>query len=248
MSDDSGERIALITGASRGIGYFAALAYARAGYHVIAVARTVGGLEELDDAIQAEGGSTTLVPMDVTDYDAIDRLGAAIDKQWGRLDVLLANAGMLGGLSPLGHFDPKEFEKVLAVNVTANWRFIRSMDPLLRASEAGRMIIIGSGAAYSCRPFWGAYSVSKAAVHALGQTYAAECKNGPIRVNIANPSGMRTAMRALAIPGEDPNTLPHPSEFGDTLVMMGSPELTQNGLIFDFPTGEWQTPGVPSVI
>lgn len=248
MSDLLNERVALITGASRGIGYHAALAYARAGYHVIAVARTVGGLEELDDAIQAEGGETTLVPMDVTDYDAIDRLGAAIDQKWGKLDVLLANAGMLGALSPLGHLDPKEFEKVMAVNVTANWRFIRSMDPLLKASASGRAIIIGSAAGYKYRPFWGTYSISKAAVHALAQTYAAECENTDIRVNIANPGPIRTAMRALAMPGEDPDTLPHPSELADTLVMMGSPELIQNGMLFNFPTGEWLKLNEPSVI
>lgn len=248
MTDNSNERVALITGASRGIGYHTALAYAQAGYHVIAVARTIGGLEELDDAIQANGGTATLVPMDVTDFAAIDRLGAAIDQKWGKLDVLLANAGMLGGLSPLGHFDPKEFEKVMAVNVTANWRFIRSMDPLLKASEAGRAIIIGSAAGYKCRPFWGSYSISKAAVHALAQTYAAECENTDILVNIANPGPIRTAMRALAMPGEDPDTLAHPSEFAKALVMMGSPELTQNGLLFDFPTGEWMKLNEPSSV
>ncbi|HEX9906584.1 MAG TPA: SDR family NAD(P)-dependent oxidoreductase, partial [Propylenella sp.] len=175
-------RIAVVTGASRGIGYFAAKGFAEAGAHVLAVARTVGGLEELDDEIKAAGGSATLVPLDLKDFAGIDRLGAAIHERWGRLDIFLANAGILGQLSPLGHIPPKVWDDVIAVNVTANWRLIRSLDPLLRQSDAGRALFISSGAARACRPFWGAYSVSKAALEALARTYAAEVAKTPIRV------------------------------------------------------------------
>lgn len=233
------DRVALVTGASRGIGYHASLALAKAGNHIIAIGRTVGGLEELDDAIQSEGGSSTLVPMDLTDYEAIDRLGASIDERWGKLDVLLGNAGVLGGLSPLGHFEPKDFERTLAINVTANWRLIRSLDPLLKASKAGRVIFVSSGAAQKCKAYWGAYSVSKAALEALAKTYANECENTNIRVNLLNPGGTRTAMRAQAMPGEDPDILPHPSELGECIVMMASHECAKNGALYDFPTSTW---------
>lgn len=226
-------RIALVTGASRGIGYHAALAYAKAGAHVYAVARTAGGLEELDDEIRAAGGAATLVPMDLADFAAIDRLGAAIDRRHGRLDILLANAGMLGSLSPLGHVEPASFEKTMAVNVTANWRLIRSFDPLLRASDAGRAIFLSSGAAHSCRAYWGPYAASKAALEALARVYAAECANTAIRVVIVNPGVARTAMRALAMPGEDPASLPHASAIAPDLVMLAGPAMAENGAIWD---------------
>lgn len=240
------DRIALVTGASRGIGYQAALGFAREGAHVIAVARTVGGLEELDDAIKAEGGSATLVPLDITDFDAIDRLGASIDERWGRLDILLANAGMLGGLSPLGHIEPKTFQRVFDINVTANWRLIRSFDPLLRASDAGRAIFISSGAAHSAKPFWGAYASSKAALEALARVYAGECESTNVRVTIVDPGATRTAMRAQAMPGEDPQTLPHPSEIVPDLVRLASPQMQENGKIFKFGTGKFVTPQPPA--
>ncbi len=230
-------RIALVTGASRGIGYHAALAYAKEGAHVVAVAKTVGGLEELDDEIRTAGGSATLVPMDITDYEAIDRLGQSIDQRWGRLDMFLANAGILGGLSPLGHFDPKEFEKVMAVNLTANWRFVRSLDPLLKASDAGRAIFMSSGAVEKCAPFWGAYSISKAALEALAKTWAAECTSTNVKVNMVNPGAMRTAMRAQAMPGEEPETLPHPAEIADDLVMLGSADCEKTGGLWVYGSG-----------
>lgn len=163
-------KIALVTGASRGIGYFTALELAKAGAHVIACARTVGGLEDLDDAIKSVGGSATLVPFDLADMNAIDALGASIFERWGKLDILVANAGVLGVISPIGHIEAKTFEKVMNINVTATWRLIRSVDPLLSRSEAGRAVILSSGAAHKCRPFWGPYSASKAAVEALART------------------------------------------------------------------------------
>jgi NAD(P)-dependent dehydrogenase (short-subunit alcohol dehydrogenase family) len=226
------DRVALVTGASRGIGYFTALALAKAGAHVIACARTVGGLEDLDDAIQAEGGSATLVPFDLTDMGAIDRLGASIFERWGKLDILVANAGILGVISPIGHVEAKVFEKVMLTNVTATWRLIRSVEPLLLKSDAGRALILSSGAAHKCRPFWGPYSASKAAVEALARTWAAEQQRTPLRVNSIDPGATRTAMRAQAVPGEDPATLPHPSEVAAAILPLASPELTETGKLF----------------
>ncbi len=180
-------RIALVTGASRGIGRATALELAKAGAHVIAVARTVGGLEELDDEIRAAGSAATLVPIDLKDFDAIDRLGAAVLERWGKLDILVGNAGMLGPLSPLGHVEPKAFDEVMAVNVTANWRLIRSLDPLLQASDAGRALFVSSGAAHKTMAYWGPYSISKAALQALAMTYAAETQ----RTRCASTSSIR---------------------------------------------------------
>ena len=229
-------RIAVVTGASRGIGYQAAKGFAAAGAHVVAVARTVGGLEELDDEIKDAGGTATLVPLDLKDFPGIDRLGAAIHERWGKLDVLLANAGVLGQLSPLGHVPPKVWDEVMAVNVTANWRLIRSLDPLLRQSDAGRVLFMSSGAAKNCRPFWGPYSVSKAAVEALARTYAQEVRSTPIRVAAIDPGRTRTAMRAKAMPGEDPATLPEPSAIVPDLVDMAAPSFARTNTLFEFPT------------
>jgi NAD(P)-dependent dehydrogenase (short-subunit alcohol dehydrogenase family) len=226
-------KVVLVTGASRGIGYAAGLEAARRGAHVIAVARTVAGLEDLDDAIQAAGGSTTLVPLDLRDGDAVDRLGAAIFERWGHLDGLIANAGQLGVLSPVSHIKPDEFDKVLAVNVTANYRLLRSLDVLLRQSESGRAVFVSSGAARSARPFWGLYAASKAALDALVKSYAGEIAQTRVRANVFYPGVVRTAMRAKAMPGEDPNTLPQPSEIAPKLVDMLSPALTENGRLFD---------------
>ena len=234
-------RLAVVTGASRGIGRAMALELARAGAHVIAVARTTGALEELDDLIRKETGEgATLVPLDVTDGPGVDRLGGAIFERWKKLDILFANAGVLGPLSPLGHIDPKDFEKVLAVNVTANWRFVRSLDPLLRQSDAGRVVFVTSGAATKCRAYWGPYSISKAAVECLARTYAHECENTNIRVNILNPGPIRTAMRAAAFPGEDPETLPTPEELAVAMLPLFTPQITDNGAIFDFREGHIQ--------
>jgi NAD(P)-dependent dehydrogenase (short-subunit alcohol dehydrogenase family) len=230
---DLSGRVALVTGASRGIGYFLAKGLAAAGAHVIAVARTVGGLEELDDEIKAKGGEATLVPLDLTDMAGIDRMGGAIHERWGKLDILVANAGILGVISPIGHVEAKVFEKVMAINVTATWRLIRSVDPLLRMSDAGRAIVMSSGAAHSARAFWGPYAASKAAVEAMARSWADETKNMPLRINAVNPGATRTAMRAQAMPGEDPQSLPHPSEVAEKILPLASPALTETGLIFD---------------
>jgi NAD(P)-dependent dehydrogenase (short-subunit alcohol dehydrogenase family) len=227
-------RIAVVTGASRGIGYEAAKGFAAAGAHVVTVARTVGGLEELDDEVKAAGGSATLVPLDLKDFDAIDRLGAAVFERWGRLDVLFSNAGILGRLSPLGHVPPGIWDDVMAINVTASWRLIRSLDPLLRQSDAGRALFMTSGAARRCRPFWGPYSASKAALDALVRTYAGETEKTAIRVVAIDPGRMRTAMRAQAMPGENPLTLPHPAELVPHLIEMASPTFDRTGVLFEF--------------
>ncbi|WP_137933833.1 SDR family NAD(P)-dependent oxidoreductase [Mesorhizobium comanense] len=226
-------RVAVVTGASRGIGYFIARELAAAGAHVIAVARTVGGLEELDDAIKADGrGQATLVPLDLADMAGIDRLGGAIHERWGKLDILVANAGVLGVISPIGHVEAKTFEKVMTINVTSTWRLIRSVDPLLRLSDAGRAIIMSSNAAHSARAFWAPYAASKAAVETMMRSWAHETQSLPLRVNAADPGATRTAMRAQAVPGEDPDTLPHPSEIARRIVPLASPDLKETGLIF----------------
>ena len=225
-------RIALVTGASRGIGYYTALELAKAGAHVIACARTVGGLEELDDAIKTVGGTATLVPFDLADMNAIDALGASINERWGKLDILVANAGMLGVISPIGHIEAKVFEKVMTINVTATWRLIRSVEPLLVKSDQGRALILSSAAAHKCRPFWGAYSVSKAAVEALARTWAGETQRLPLRIVSVDPGPTRTAMRAQAVPGEDPSTVPHPSEVAAKLLPLCGPDLTETGKLF----------------
>ena len=231
-------RIAVVTGASRGIGYAAALALAEAGAHVVAVARTTGGLEELDDAIRARGGAATLVPLDLKDFAGIDRLGGVIYERWGKLDILFGNAGVLGVVTPLGHLEPKVWDNAMAINVTANWRLIRSLDPLLRQSDAGRALFVTSAATKSCRPFWGVYSASKAALEALVRTYAGEMANTTVRANLLNPGPLRTHMRAQAMPGEDPETLKTPDAVAPEIVRMLSPGYTDNGMLFDFPSGE----------
>ena len=237
------DRVALVTGASRGIGRAAALALAGAGYHVIALARTQGALEELDDAIQAlrpgAAEPATLVPMDLKDSAAIDRLGEAIYRRWGRLDAFVGNAGQLGVLSPLHHIDPKEWDNVMAVNVTANWRLIRSLDPLLRQSAAGRVVFLSSGAGHRAelRAYWGLYAATKAALDAIGRTYAAETLNtSNIRVTLVNPGPLRTLMRAKAMPGEDPMTLKTPEDLAPKLLQFCSPEWVETGKLYDFPT------------
>ncbi|NGO63211.1 SDR family NAD(P)-dependent oxidoreductase [Rhizobium daejeonense] len=232
MTVDLKGRIALVTGASRGIGYFTALELAKAGAHVIACARTVGGLEELDDAIKKAGGSATLAPFDLADMNAIDALGGSIHERWGKLDILIANAGVLGVISPVDHIEAKVFEKVMNINVTATWRLIRSVAPLISKSDAGRALILSSGAAHKCRPFWGAYSASKAAVEALARTWAAETQRLPLRILSIDPGATRTAMRAQAVPGEDPETLPHPSEVAAKLLPLCGPDQTETGKLF----------------
>jgi NAD(P)-dependent dehydrogenase (short-subunit alcohol dehydrogenase family) len=234
MTKAFSDRLILVTGASRGIGYYTSLALAKAGAHVIALARTTGGLEELDDAIQREGGSATLVPLNLRDFAALDRLGQSIFERWGKLDGLLANAGSLGVLTPLAHLEPKVFQELIEVNVTANWRLIRSLDPLLRASDAGRAVFVSSGAARKHTPYWGGYGMAKAALESLALTYAAECEGTSVKVNLFNPGPVRTAMRAKAMPGEDPDTLPKPAEIAPSIIELLSPEWTKNGELVAF--------------
>lgn len=227
-------RIAVVTGASRGIGRAAALALAKEGAHVIALARTQGGLEELDDEIGKLGAKATLVPADIKDFDALDRLGAAIFERWKKLDILVGNAGILGKLTPLAHVDQKLWDEVMAVNVTANFRLIRSLDPLLRASEAGRAVFVSSAAAQQCPAYWGPYSISKAALEAMVKTYAAEIATTPVRVNCFSPGATRTRMRATAMPGEDPKTLPTPEQVAAQIVPMCLPSFAANGEIYKY--------------
>jgi NAD(P)-dependent dehydrogenase (short-subunit alcohol dehydrogenase family) len=234
MAKPLADRIALVTGASRGIGFALARKLAEAGAHVVATARTVGGLEELDDAIRAGGGTATLVPLDLKEVAGIDRLGAALDQRYGRLDVLVGNAGVLGPTSPLGHVEPKAWDEALAVNVTANWRLIRSMDPLLRRSQAGRAVFVTSGAASNARAYRGPYSVSKAALDVLVRTYAAETASTPVRVNLFNPGPTRTRMRAAFMPGEDPATLPRPEQVADKIVELCLPGFQETGKLYDY--------------
>jgi len=232
------DRIVVVTGASRGIGRAAALALAEAGAHVVAVARTVGGLEELDDAIRSRGGAATLVPLDLKDVAGIDRLGGVLFDRWGRVDGLLANAGLLGALTPLAHLEPKVWDQVMAVNVTANWRLIRSLDPLLRQSDAGRALFVTCGVTRSCQPYWGVHTASKAAVEALARTYAGEVRQTVVKVNLIAPGPLRTRLRAQAMPGENPASLKPPEAVAPAIVTMLSPDYAENGVIFDFPTGE----------
>ena len=232
-------RVALVTGASRGIGYEAALGLAKAGAHVIALARTVGGLEELDDDINLAGGSATLVPLDITDFDALDRLGASIHERWGYLDILVGNAGTLGVLTPLAQLKPSVFEEVFAVNVTANYRLLRSLDPLLQASDAGRAIFITSGAVQAETPYVGPYSASKAALETLVRTYAKENRLTSVNANLVDPGTLRTKMRAQYNPGEDPETVTPPRALVPTIVELSSPDLKENGRTYDFKSKSW---------
>ncbi|TBW39802.1 SDR family NAD(P)-dependent oxidoreductase [Siculibacillus lacustris] len=233
------DRIVVVTGASRGIGYTLARAIAAAGAHVVAVARTVGGLEELDDEIRAAGGVATLVPLDLTDGPGVDRLGGVLYERFGRVDGLIGNAGILGPTSPLGHIAPKDWDKVMAVNVTANWRLIRSLDPLLRAAPAGRAVFVTSSAARRIRAYWGPYAVSKAALEALVVTWARETETTPLKVNLINPGRLRTKMRAAAMPGEDPETLDTPDVLVPAVLAMLAPALAESGRVWDHPTGDW---------
>ena len=229
MTLDLSGRVAVVTGASRGIGYFIARELAAAGAHVIAVARTVGGLEELDDQIKAAGGHATLVPLDLADMAGIDRLGGAIHERWGKLDILVANAAVLGVISPIGHVEAKTFEKVMTINVTATWRMIRSVDPLLRLSDAGRAIFVTSGVSRRIVPYWGAYAASKAALDMLVGTYAAEVAHTQVRVNLFNPGPMRTFMRREAFPGENEAQQTPPEAHGESLIRLALPSCTLNG-------------------
>ena len=225
-------RIALVTGASRGIGAAVAKRFAAEGARLVLVARSPGALEEIDDAVRAAAGTeegATLVPLDVTDAPALDRLGAAIHERFGKLDVLVGNAAILGTLTPVGHIEPAEWDEVIATNLTANWRLIRSLDPLLQLSDAGRAIFLSSGVARTVFPYWGTYAVSKAALEMLVKIYAAENDKTNVNANLLDPATVRTAMRAAAMPGEDPMTLPEPDAITDDFVALAEPACTRNG-------------------
>ncbi|QWG11369.1 SDR family NAD(P)-dependent oxidoreductase [Bradyrhizobium sediminis] len=229
-------RIALVTGASRGIGYATARALARAGAHVVAVARTQAGLEELDDEIRKDGGVTTLVPLNLTDFDGIARLGAALHERHGRLDILVGNAGVAGPSSPLGHIDMKSWNDVIAINVSANFQLIRCMEPLLKMSDAGRAVFVTSAAASKASAYLGPYAASKAALETLARAWAQETANSKLRVNLFDPGPIRTRMRASIFPGEDPLTLDTPEQAAEFIVPMCAPDWTATGRLFDYKT------------
>jgi NAD(P)-dependent dehydrogenase (short-subunit alcohol dehydrogenase family) len=229
-------RIALVTGASRGIGYATARALAKAGAHIVALARTQGGLEELDDEIRKEGGTATLVPLNLTDFDGIARLGAALHDRHGKIDILVGNAGVAGPSSPLGHIDMKPWNDVVAVNLSANFQLIRCMEPLLKKSDAGRAVFITSGAANKASAYLGPYAASKAALETLARVWAHETTSTPLRVNLFNPGPIRTRMRATVFPGEDPMTLDTPEQAAELIVPMCLPSWNESGKFYDYPT------------
>lgn len=228
----SGKRIALITGASRGIGEAVAKRFAREGMHVIAVARNAKALEALEDSIKKEGGSATLVQLDLTEFPKIDALAQMIAERFGRLDVLVGNAAILGEITPMAHTSPEEWHKTLDINLHANFHLIRTCDPLLRASDAGRAIFVTSGVASRISPYWGAYTVSKSALESMVLTYASENEKTPLRINLLDPGRTRTRMRAQAFPGENPDTLPTPESLTDLFLKLALPAMKENGKVF----------------
>lgn len=228
MTVDLTGKVALITGSSRGIGRSVALAYAKAGAHVVLLARTVSALEAVDDEIRAAGGSATLMPADLRDLDALDNMGPLLLEKFGRLDIFVANAATLGTLTPAPHIKPAEWARVMDVNLNANFRLVRTLDALLRASDMGRAIFVTSGAAAGIA-YWSAYGVSKAALECLAKTYAAETKLTKLRVNLIDPGIVRTAMRAEAFPGEDPLSLKHPDDVTGLFIDLAGPACTRHG-------------------
>jgi NAD(P)-dependent dehydrogenase (short-subunit alcohol dehydrogenase family) len=239
MTQSLAGSIALVTGASRGIGRATALALARAGAHIVPVARTVGALEEIDDAARAAGSSATLVPLDMRDYPGLYRLAAALNERYQRLDVLVGNAAIVGQRSPLDHIDPQNWDEAMAVNVTANWHLIRAMDALLKRAAAGRAVFVTSGAATHARAYSGVYSVSKGALNVLARIYASETETTPIRVNLFNPGPTRTRMRAQVMPGEDPMTLPTPEDVAEKIVPLCLPSCSETGKLYDYRAGRF---------
>ena len=222
-------KIALITGASRGIGAAVAECFAREGAHLVLAARTPGGLEETDDKVRAAGGSATLVPLDLRDFIKIDELAAALYERYQRLDILVGNAAEFGTFSPLGHIEPQLWQEVIDLNLTANWRLIRAMDPLLRAAPDGRAIFVTSGIARAPRAYWGPYAVSKAGLEVLVKTYAAEVATTNVRANLLGPGIVRTRLRARVFPGEDPMSLKPPESVADAFLELALPDCTKNG-------------------
>ncbi len=239
-------RLALVTGATRGLGRAIAISYAEAGAHVIAVGRTTGALEELDDEIKKVGEAATLLTLDLRKGDKIDGLGPTIFERWGKLDIFVGNAAMLGPLSPLPHVTADAWQHVMDVNLTANWRLIRTLDPLLKLSDAGRVMLVSSGAAEGRYAYWGPYAVSKAGLECMGKMYAAECENTPVRVAIVNPGAIRTGMREKAFPGEDPMTLPAPADVAPLFLELARPESTVHGEIVRYR--EWVAARVTAAV
>ena len=222
-------RLALVTGASRGIGAAVAKRLAAEGAHVIALARTQGGLDELDDTIRAAGGEATLVPLDLRQFDRLDHIGLALHERFGKLDILVGAAGVLGTLSPMGHFEPKTWQEVFDVNVTANYRLIRSLDPLLRQSAAGRAIFVTCAAARDRAPYWGAYAASKAALEALVKIYAGEVAKTALKVNLVDPGIVRTKLRLQAFPAENTAKLKAPEDVTEMFVELAAADCARHG-------------------
>ena len=232
ISADLSGKVVLVTGASRGIGHAVSLAAAQAGADVIITGRTIGALEELDDAIKACGAHATIVEHDMSDFAALPRLTAAIHERWGRLDGLVANAAILGTLTPLSHLDQNVWDETISINLTAQWHLIKAMEPLLTAAPAGRAILVSSGAAQGIYPFWGPYAVSKAGLEAMGRVWAGETEQTNLRVNMINPGGTATSMRAAAFPGEDPSTLPSPDAIAPAFLQLLSSDCQDHGRLF----------------
>ncbi len=234
MTSPFKDRLALVTGASRGIGRAVALGLAKAGAHVIISARSLPGLESLDDEIQSLGGAATLLQLDLKKGDKIDQLGPTIYQRWQKLDILVANAGVLGPLSPLGHITEDAWMQTIEINLNANWRLIRSLDPLLRRSDAGRAVFVTSGASSGKYAYWGPYAASKAGLEAMVKTWAHEVENTSVRANLINPGATRTSMRAKAFPGEDPANLPAPEDLVPLFLELLSPACQKNAEIVNF--------------
>lgn len=227
---DLSNRIALITGASKGIGAAVAKAYAKAGAHVVLIARDTKKLETVDDEIREAGGQATLMPLDLLRLDDLDKLGPTLQERFGKLDIFVGNAGLLGTLGPLPEISPREFQHVMDTNVTANFRLIRTLDPMLRASDAGRAIFVSTGAGVvQGRAYWGTYALSKAALESMARVYAAETVKTNLRVNIIDPGAVRTDMRVAAKPGEDPMSLPVPEDVTDIFLELATPSCQRHG-------------------
>lgn len=236
-------RIALVTGATRGIGRAVAVMLAHEGAHLILTGRTAGALEEVDDEIRQITGrkdGVTLVTLNLKHGDKIDALGPTLFNRFGKLDILVGNAGVLGPLSPLGHITTDQFTETIDINLVANWRLIRTLDPLLRLADAGRAVFVTSGAARAENAYWGPYAVSKAGLEALVKTYAQEVASTNVRVNLMNPGPIRTHMRAKAFPGEDANTLKTPADIAPSFLQFLMPDCPHNGRIYDFATASFR--------
>lgn len=228
------DKLALVTGATHGIGRAVAKHFAEKGAHILALGRQVSALESLDDEIKASGGNATLVELDLKDGDAIDRLGGVIAERWGKLDIFIGNAGVLGPITPLAHINPKNWRELMDVNLTANYRLIRSLDPLLRQADAGRVVFVSSGVAQNPKAYWGGYAITKAALEMMAMTYADENELNNLKINILNPGATRTQMRAAAMPGEDPTSVKPVEDLLPLFLKLVMPDLTENGKVFNY--------------